>query len=159
MSDTNQSAKKTLFIGSELRPALGRTETADTPHVASSATNQDIQTAAIKALEMDGTLSCASHEPNDWEAQKHDVLHCAEDVHCTILEGEAVLLNLDNGHYYSLNKVGTAIWECCDGSRTLQDVLMHICERFEVMEDQARKDLLIISSQLIKESLLLQSKA
>ena len=28
------------------------------------------------------------------------------DVHCTVLDGEAVLLNLKNGHYYTLNRVG-----------------------------------------------------
>lgn len=112
-----------------------------------------------KAVEIDGILPGISNGSSGWEGQKQNVLQASEDVHCTILEGDAILLNLDNGHYYSLNKVGTAIWEYCDGKHTLQDVLMYLCDRFEVMEEQARKDLLGISSQLLNEKLLLQSEA
>lgn len=31
------------------------------------------------------------------------------------VEDEGVLLNLDNGAYYSLNETGLKIWELCDG--------------------------------------------
>src|SRR3954465_9450479 len=35
----------------------------------------------------------------------------SKDVIATNLEGEAVLLNLTSGRYYSLDKVATRIWE------------------------------------------------
>lgn len=159
MADTNKPGEKELFIGSELRPKVEFDESKETPHVDSSATNQEIQKAALKALENDGALLFLPDDYGDWESQKDCVLHATEDVHCTILEGDAVLLNLDNGHYYSLNKVGTAIWEYCDGNRTLTEVLKRICHRFEVKEALARADLLSISSQLVKEKLLLKSQA
>jgi hypothetical protein len=155
MADTSKPGDKELFIGSELRPKVEFEQSKDAPQVDSLATNQEIQEAALKALENDESTSALSEDYGDWQSQKDCVLHAAEDVHCTILEGDAVLLNLDNGHYYSLNKVGTAIWEYCDGIRSLQDVLKHICDRFEVGEERARADLLSISSQLVKEQLLL----
>ena len=153
---TNTNRKKELFIGSELRPEVGLPNSGDRVQVDSLSTNQEIQKAAIQTLENDGSLPCVTEGQGDWEAQKDWVLLSAEDIHCTILEGDAVLLNLDNGHYYSLNRVGTAIWECCDGSQTLEEVYKHICERFEVEEERAKADLLAISSQLLNEKLLLK---
>ena len=159
MADTDKPEERELFIGSALRPQVSVDESEDTPQVNSSSTNQEIQKAALQALENDGPMSLLPEDHGDWESQANCVLHAAEDVHCTILEGDAVLLNLDNGHYYSLNKVGTAIWEYCDGNRTLQEVLQQICDRFDVKEERAQADLLSISSHLLKENLLLKSQA
>ncbi len=159
MADIDKPEKKELFIGSELRPKVGFDESEDTPQVNSSATNQEIQEAAMKALESHGPMSPLPQSSGDWESEKNSVLHAAEDVHCTILEGDAVLLNLENGYYYSLNKVGTVIWENSDGKRTLQKVLEHICDRFDVTEERAQADLLSITAQLVQEKLLLKSDA
>ncbi len=159
MTANNITEKKELFIGSELRPEVGVAKSGDTPQVDSSASNQEIQKAAVKTLEIDGSQFCSAEGQGDWESQKEWVLEAAEDVHCTILEGDAVLLNLDNGHYYSLNRVGTLVWEYCDGSHSLEEALTHLCDRFDVEEDRAKADLLAISSHLVNEQLLLKKGA
>ena len=38
-----------------------------------------------------------------------------EQVHSTVLDGESVLLNLKSGRYYTLNVVGSTIWNLCRG--------------------------------------------
>jgi hypothetical protein len=40
-----------------------------------------------------------------------DALRIPDDVISEIVDGEAVLLNLKTGVYYSLNHVGTRIWQ------------------------------------------------
>ena len=80
------------------------------------------------------------------------------DVHCTVLDGEAVLLNLKNGHYYTLNRVGTVAWELFKGDKPLKDVCQTICSRFDVSEDQASADLVALVTHLGKEGLIQQER-
>ncbi|MFQ5767311.1 MAG: PqqD family protein [Acidobacteriota bacterium] len=76
------------------------------------------------------------------------------NVHWTVLEGEAVLVNLENGFYYNLNKVGTAIWELLDAERPLSEVLSSLCSRFDVPDSKARADLEQIIETLTREQLV-----
>ncbi len=76
------------------------------------------------------------------------------DVQCSVLDGEAILLNLETGAYFTLNRVGTVTWELFDGVRTLDQIHSTICERFEVSEEVARQDLLSLVEHLDQEGLL-----
>jgi hypothetical protein len=76
------------------------------------------------------------------------------DVDWTVLDGEAVLINLENGFYYTLNRVGTVIWELFTGDQTLEAICSALCERFDVTADVARKDLLALVTKLHHEGLI-----
>jgi len=71
-----------------------------------------------------------------------------------IIDGEAVILNLDNGVYYSLDEVGAKVWDLCDGSNSIKDIIMVICEEFEVKGQTAGEDILEFMEELLKESLV-----
>ncbi len=77
-----------------------------------------------------------------------------EQVHSSVLDGESVLLNLSSGRYYSLNVVGSTIWDLCGGERSLRQILSAICERFEVSVSQAQNDVLELIMHLEQEGLL-----
>jgi hypothetical protein len=77
-----------------------------------------------------------------------------EDVHSTLLDGESVLLNLSTGRYYTLNVVGSAIWNLCSGDCSLVQILSMVCEGFDVSVGQAQEDLLDLVTQLEQEGLL-----
>ena len=72
----------------------------------------------------------------------------------TMLEGETVLLDLNSGRYYTLNRVGTAIWEHCAGKQSLQDIHATLCERFEASSERIADDLLALVTHLGHEGLL-----
>ncbi len=74
------------------------------------------------------------------------------DVQYTVLDDEAILLNLRNGHGYTLNRVGTIMWELMAG-RTLAGVLDEICQRYEVHRDRAHDDLVALVMRLEAEGL------
>lgn len=77
------------------------------------------------------------------------------NVHWTILEGEAVLLNLDNGVYYTLNPMGTVIWGFFIEDQSFKEILVSICERFAVTHEQAREDLEALVTRLHQEGLII----
>ena len=76
------------------------------------------------------------------------------EVQGTTLEGETVLLHLTSGHYYTLNRVGTAIWELCDGKRTLEEIHQALCARFDVPPQRAHDDLAKLVHLLEQKGLL-----
>jgi len=80
------------------------------------------------------------------------------DISWTVLDGETVLLNLDNGFYYTLNRVGSVIWELCASEKTLEEVLAAIYERFDVTKDVAREDLVALVTRLRQEGLILEER-
>jgi hypothetical protein len=71
-----------------------------------------------------------------------------------VVEGEAILLNLDNGYYYSLDPIGSEIWSMCDGNCSLQGVADRVCAEYDVAWDQAQRDLLELIDDLQREGLI-----
>lgn len=80
------------------------------------------------------------------------------DVQSTTMDGETVLLALDTGRYYTLNRLGTAIWDQCTGHTTMRDIHAVLCDRFEVSPDRALDDLVTLANQLVQEGLLQQER-
>ena len=65
--------------------------------------------------------------PN-WVAQR---LTAPEHVRFRELEGEAVLLNLQNEMYYCLDKVGTRMWQLLTTSNSVQAAMDTMLEEFD----------------------------
>ena len=57
------------------------------------------------------------------------------------LEGEAVILHLDQGVYFGLNEVGTTIWEFIQQPRTVDDVRRRVLEEYDVTPEQCEREL------------------
>jgi coenzyme PQQ synthesis protein D (PqqD) len=86
------------------------------------------------------------------------ILRPSPDVQGTSMEGETVLLDLSTGRYYTLNRLGSVIWEYCTGHNTISDIQAVLYDRFEVSPDRARDDLVALINQLVKEGLLQQER-
>jgi hypothetical protein len=86
------------------------------------------------------------------------ILRPNPNVQGTSMEGETVLLALDTGRYYTLNRLGTAIWDQCTGHTTMRDIHAVLCDRFEVASERALDDLVALVNQLIQEGLLQQER-
>ena len=76
------------------------------------------------------------------------------DVQHSVLDGEAVLLDLESGLYYTLNRVGTVAWEYFTADYTLSQVHKEICERFDIDGKVARRDLFALVTHLSQEGLI-----
>jgi len=65
----------------------------------------------------------------------------AENVLFQELDGEAVLLSLDEGCYFGLDELGTRIWKLIEDNLDESQVVEKIVEEYDVEPDQARQDL------------------
>ena len=102
--------------------------------------------------------SCARETAVDAVMLAQTILMPHPDVQSATMDGETVLLALDTGRYYTLNRVGTAIWDQCTGHTTMRDIHAVLCDRFEVSPDRAFDDLVALASQLVQEGLLQQER-
>jgi len=63
------------------------------------------------------------------------------------LDGEAVLLNLQNEMYYGLDEVGTRMWQLLTTSDSVQAAMDTMLEEFDVSPETLEQDL----SKMIQE--------
>ena len=72
-----------------------------------------------------------------------------------IIDGEAVILNLDNGYYYSLNSVGTDIWKMIDEGKEHEAILGRLGQDYyQVEKKDLKKDMIALLDDLKKEKLI-----
>ena len=70
------------------------------------------------------------------------------------LEGESVLLNLDSGHYFGLDDVGTRMWTVLTTSESIQSAYEGLLEEYDVETDRLRRDLEDLADKLVEHGLV-----
>jgi hypothetical protein len=88
----------------------------------------------------------------------HDLLRPNEaHVAAKVLDGEAIIINLSNGTYYSMDKVGGLIWEMIERRQGLEAIVAAITARYEVFPEQAQTDVQRLAGELMQENLVIVS--
>jgi len=73
-------------------------------------------------------------------------------VHETI-DGETVILNLDNGNYYSLDGIGAHIWNYIDKGATAHDIIERLHCDYENGRESIKSEVHKFLSELMQENL------
>ena len=69
------------------------------------------------------------------------------------IDDETILVPIKNnvgdmGSIYNLNEVGAFVWDHLDGDKTLLDIKSMVAEEFEVVPEDAERDLMEFVGQL-----------
>jgi hypothetical protein len=71
-----------------------------------------------------------------------------------IVDGEAVVINLTNTHYYSLNKTGTFIWNLLvEGDLSVDEIVGEIVVRYGQSGEAVLPDVRNVLEELAREDL------
>jgi hypothetical protein len=81
-----------------------------------------------------------------------------EEVAAKVMDGEAILINLSNGIYYSMDKVGGFVWEMVESRQSVEEMVTGIVARYEVSREQAEADLALLMEELVQENLIAASE-
>ena len=76
------------------------------------------------------------------------------DLVCAEMDGDLVMMSIENGEYYGIGGVGTRIWELLDQPTTIQQLVETIKSEFDIEEDQCRDDVLSFSEKLFELGLI-----
>lgn len=77
-----------------------------------------------------------------------------EEVAAKVIDGEAIIINLANGIYYSMDKVGGLIWDMVQSGQSLEKIIQGVTERYDVARDKAESDLLELVEEMLRENLV-----
>jgi hypothetical protein len=71
-----------------------------------------------------------------------------------VIDGEAILINLATGIYYSMDCVGSVVWSLIAAGHRLEDVATTIATRYEVSPEQAEADVQRLAAELVEHRLV-----
>jgi hypothetical protein len=81
-----------------------------------------------------------------------------EEVAAKVIDGEAIIINLANGIYYSMDKTGALIWERLQAGDTLEQVIAAVCAHYDVADQQAEAGVRELLQELLDENLIVVSE-
>jgi hypothetical protein len=76
------------------------------------------------------------------------------DLLCRIIQGEAVILNGEAGVLHRLNSTASFIWECCDGTSSVDDIVARLANAYDIDSRTCQKDVSEIVLKLESLNLL-----
>src|SRR5262245_11602755 len=82
------------------------------------------------------------------------VMRNQSTVVAKILDGEAIIINLLTGAYYSTGGVGAAIWQCVEDQRTVAEIVAAITAAYDVSQSVAEQDVRRLLDELAAEELV-----
>ncbi|HSH95783.1 MAG TPA: PqqD family protein [Roseimicrobium sp.] len=77
-----------------------------------------------------------------------------KDVLIQVVNGESILLNLQNENYYALDDVGTCAIQLFQENESVAVAVSKMCAFYDVQEDQLLKDLDVLVQDCEKNGLV-----
>jgi hypothetical protein len=70
------------------------------------------------------------------------------------IDGEAIMINLATGGYYSLDRVGGDVWSLLEASLPVDDIVAELGRRYDAPEDDIRRGVEDLLQRLTGEELV-----
>lgn len=67
----------------------------------------------------------------------------------TELDGQFMLMNIENGSYYEVTGIGGVIWHMLETPRSEADIVEAITDRYEVEREQCARDVRAFLDKLV----------
>jgi hypothetical protein len=93
----------------------------------------------------------------DMLSPTHVITANEKQVAAKVMDGEAILINLSTGAYYSIGSTGGFVWSLVERRLAINDIVRAVAESYDVGLDQAQADVLRLSEELRAEGLILVS--
>jgi hypothetical protein len=74
------------------------------------------------------------------------------------IQGETVLLNKENGDYFSLNTIGTEIFNCISKGMEIDDIVSFLMESYTVEQDKLKQDVISLVSELKEKKIIITNQ-
>jgi hypothetical protein len=80
-----------------------------------------------------------------------------QHVAAKVMDGEAILINLGTGAYYSIPSTGGFIWSLIEKKFSLNEIVRSVAANYDIDRDQAERDVMQLCGELHSEGLVLVS--
>jgi len=90
-------------------------------------------------------------------SRTHVICANEQQVAAKVMDGEAILINLSTGAYYSIGSTGGFIWSLVERRLSIEDIACAVVESYDVDRARAEEDVLRLSEELRVEGLITAS--
>ena len=77
-----------------------------------------------------------------------------EEIVASDIDGETVMMSIENGEYYGLDDIGSRIWKLIEKPVKVSDLIDTLLERFDVDRETCEKDVLKFLNELNEDKIL-----
>jgi len=71
---------------------------------------------------------------------------------------EVLLFNMDDGSYYALNEVGNRIWELCDGTHGMAEMVCVLAKEYNAPAEMIEPDVQEVLDDLRSKNLIVERR-
>jgi hypothetical protein len=82
------------------------------------------------------------------------VVVAADHQTSTEVDGESVILDLEEGIYYGLNPMGARIWSEIQEPTAVEEIMVAITAEYDVNSEQCRRDVISLLQDLRENNLI-----
>lgn len=91
---------------------------------------------------------------NNRETKSDITIQRRTDLLFNKIDGEVIMLSIENGEYYGMDKVGSRIWDLIEKKIKLEDLILILMDDFEVTKEQCYFDTLTFLNELKAKKLI-----
>lgn len=62
-----------------------------------------------------------------------------EEIDASDIDGDKVMMNLEKGMYFSLNSVGSRIWDIIENPTTADEIIKILLNEYDIAEEKCRE--------------------
>jgi len=88
---------------------------------------------------------------------KQTIIQRNNDILASDIDGEKVMMSIQQGEYYGLGKTGSFIWDHIEQPISIKKLVELITEKYEVNKEQCLQDILPFLNDLAEKKLIVCS--
>ncbi len=77
-----------------------------------------------------------------------------QEILASDIDGETVMMSMQNGKYYGMDEIGSRIWSLISGENTPADIIDKLLTEFDVSREECTKDVMFFLEELEKNKLI-----
>ncbi len=81
-----------------------------------------------------------------------------EDVAAKVIDGELIIIRLSDGTYYSMDNVGTSVWELIEAHIDFRTLVREIATRYDAPAAEVESDVSTLIRELMDEGLIVPAE-
>ena len=88
--------------------------------------------------------------------EKNQIIYRNSKILVNQVDGETVMMSIENGTYYGMNPTGNYIWNLLQEESSIEELLLKLSNTYNLSEDQCQKEVLPFVQTMIDEKILLK---
>lgn len=76
------------------------------------------------------------------------------DIIFSDMDGETVMMSIDNGEYYGINPIGSRIWNALETPHTPSEIIDMLLPHFDVTREQCLKDVIPFLERMVEKGII-----